>query len=69
VLHGAVHDAVVRQAERRHVELRGAGGEAIDLAGAVEQRVLAVNVQVDGGRRHGLIMPIDPDATGPRSCK
>ena len=50
----AVHHAVVGEPERRLLELRGAGGELVDLAGAVEQRVLGVDVQVGaGGRAHG----------------
>ena len=50
----AVHDAVVGQAERRLVERRRALGELVDLARAVEQRVLGVDVEVGAGRRgHG----------------
>ena len=50
----AVHHAVVGEPERRLAELRGAGGELVDLARAVEQRVLGVDVQVGaGGRAHG----------------
>jgi hypothetical protein len=48
VLDGAVHHAVVREPERRHLQLRGSRRHAVDLAGAIEQRVLAVDVQVDG---------------------
>jgi hypothetical protein len=44
----AVHDAVVGQPERRLAELGGALGEGLDVARAVEQRVLGVDVQVDG---------------------
>ena len=55
VLDGAVHHAVIGDAQRRHPELGRAGGHrvahplrglALDLAMAVEQRVLAVDVQV-----------------------
>ena len=49
-LDGAVHDAVVGQADGRLVEGRGALGELADVAGAVEQRVLGVDVQVRDGR-------------------
>ena len=49
-LDGAVHDAVVGQADGRLIEGRGALGELADVARAVEQRVLGVNVQVRDGR-------------------
>jgi hypothetical protein len=61
VLDRPVHDAVVGQAERRHAELGGPlrhrvddslGGLLLDLAGAVEQRVLAVDVEVGDGSAH-----------------
>ena len=40
--------------ERRLAELGRAGGELVDLAGAVEQRVLRVDVEMGaGGRAHG----------------
>ena len=48
-LHRAVHHSVIGQTERRLAELRGAGGEILDLAGAVEQRVLGVHVQMGAG--------------------
>ena len=70
VLDRPVHDPVVGQAERRHAQLCRPGGQLVDLAGAVQQRVLAVHVQVNRpGLRHRLIMSIDPDATGPGSGK
>ena len=47
VLDGAVHDPVIGEPQRRHPQLRGPGRHATDLAGAVEQRVLAVDMQVD----------------------
>ena len=48
-LDGAVHDAVVGQAERRLGELGGACGQRVDLARTVEQRVLGVDVEVGAG--------------------
>ena len=51
----AVHHAVVGEAQRGLPELGRAGGELVDLAGAVQQRVLRVDVQMcDGGRAHGI---------------
>ncbi len=44
---GAVHHAVVGQPESRLPELRRPRRHGVDLAGAVEQRVLAVGVKVD----------------------
>ena len=52
VIDGAVHHAVVGEAERGHAELRGALGELVDLAGAVEQRILAVDMEVRDGAGH-----------------
>ena len=52
VLDRAVHHAVVGEAERRLPERRRALGERVDPARAVEQRVLGVDVEVDG--RHGV---------------
>ena len=50
----AVHDAVVGEPEGGLAELGGARGERVDLARAVEQRVLGVDVQMGAGRRaHG----------------
>ena len=51
VLHGAVHHAVVGEPERRLIERGGALCQRVDAAGAVEHRVLGVNMEVDG--RHG----------------
>ena len=45
-LDGAVHDAVIGQSEGRLAEGRGALGEGVDLARAVEQRVLGMDVQM-----------------------
>ena len=54
-LDAAVHHAVVREAERGLPERRRAGGEAVDVRGAVEQRILGVNVQVRAGvGAHGV---------------
>ena len=69
---GAVHHAVVGEPQRRLPELGGARRHRVDLAGAVEQRVLAVGVEMDGGRacsRGPAIMPSRPDGTGPRSAR
>ena len=46
---GAVHHAVVGEPEGGLPELRGPRRHRVDLAGAVEQRVLAVGVEMDGG--------------------
>ena len=48
-LHCAVHHAMVGQPERRLLELRRPRGEVLDLARAVQQRVLGVDVQVGAG--------------------
>jgi hypothetical protein len=48
-LDGAVHHAVVGQAERRLAELGGPRRQGVDLARAVQQRVLGVHVQVCAG--------------------
>ena len=49
-LDGAVHDAVIGEPERGLAEGCGARGEIVDLACAVQQRVLGVDVEVgDGG--------------------
>ena len=53
VLDRPVHHTVVRQPERGLPELGRAGGQLVDLARAVEQRVLGVDVEVGaGGRGH-----------------
>jgi hypothetical protein len=49
-LHGAVHHAVVGEADRGHAQLRRPGRHLVDLARSVQQRILAVDVQVDGLR-------------------
>ncbi len=48
-LHRAVHHAVIGETECRLLELSGALGERVDLAGAVEQGVLGVHVQMGAG--------------------
>ena len=60
VLDGAVHDAVVGEPEGRHPELGRAGRHRVDLAGTVEQRVLAVHMQVDDAPAHAPIIATDP---------
>jgi len=52
-LDGPVHHPVVGQPEGRLAEGGRAVGERLDLAGAVEQRVLGVDVEVAGGGSHG----------------
>jgi hypothetical protein len=53
-LDGAVHHAVVGQAEGGLAEGGGALGQRVDLAGAVEQRIFAVDVEMGSRRwRHG----------------
>ncbi len=53
-LHRAVHHAVVGEADGGLAERGGALRQRLDLAGAVEQRVLGVDVQMrDGRRAHG----------------
>jgi hypothetical protein len=55
-LDGAVHHPVVGEPQRRLAELRRALGEVLDVARAVEQRVLGVDVEVGAGRgAHGVI--------------
>jgi hypothetical protein len=52
-LHGSEEVAVVREGGRRHPQGAGPLEERLDLDGAVEERVLAVEVEVDEGRgRH-----------------
>ena len=72
VLDRAVHDPVVGEPQGRHPEFGGARGHpAIDLVGPlvddlarpVEQRVFAVDVQVDDARAHPPIMASGPDVT------
>jgi hypothetical protein len=48
-LHRAVHHAVIGEAKGGLLELRGALGEGVDLAGAVEQGVLGVDVKMGAG--------------------
>jgi hypothetical protein len=69
VLDRAVHDPVVGQPQRRHVQLGGAGRELVDLAGPVEQRVLAVDVQMDRSGAHPSIMPSRGDRIAPKRAR
>ena len=67
----AVHHAVVGEPQRRLPQLGGPCRHRVDLAGAVEQRVLAVGMKMDGGRgAHGIspTMPTGADAKGRRTC-
>ena len=68
VLDGAVHDPVVGEPEGGLAEARGALGERVDLARAVEHRVLGVHMKVDAGRlRHrGQYRPATGPLPGPR---
>jgi hypothetical protein len=51
VLHGAVHHAVVGEPEGRLVEGGGPLGESVDAAGAVENRVLGMDVEMGEAHR------------------
>ena len=62
---GAVHHPVVRQSQSGLPHLRRPCRHRVDLAGAIEQRVLAVGVQVDGVAHGKAIMPIQSDVTTP----
>ena len=50
---GARHGAVVRDRDRRHLELHGALDQLADTAGAIENRVLGVAVEVNELGGHG----------------
>ena len=54
----AVHDPVIGEPEGRLPELGRAGGELLDLARPVEQRVLGVDVEVGAGRGHRRLIQI-----------
>ena len=45
--HRAVHDAVVRHGEGGHAQLLGAQSDPVDAAGAVEQGVFRMNMEMD----------------------
>ena len=69
-LDGAVHHAVIGQSERRLAELRGALRQRLDLARAVEQRVLGVDVQMGAGwlgQRRWMVCGAAADAGAVRS--
>ena len=51
-LHRAVHHAVVREGDGRHLHLHGITDHVLDLGRAVEQGELGVVVQVDERGRH-----------------
>ena len=60
----AVEIAMVRQRKRGHLESRGARDKLGDLREPVEERVVAVGVEVDKGARHGdsilqRVAPVD----------
>src|SRR5439155_983 len=57
--------AVVGEPHGGHLELRGALGERRDAAGAVEDRILGVDVKVDEGRLGHRGGVYDPVPTGP----
>ena len=52
-LDGAAQRAVVGERHRRHAQLLGPRDQLLDPARAVEQRVLAVHVEMDEGGGHG----------------
>ena len=54
-LHGPEQHAMVGERERRHLQLRRARDHARDRAGAVQQRIIAMVVEVyEVGMLHGL---------------
>ena len=63
VLDRPVHHTVVGQPQRRHLQLGRPLRELVDLAGAVEQRILAVDVQMDRSSAHPAILTSEPDVT------
>ncbi len=69
MLDGSVHHAVVGETQRRHLELRRPRRHRVDLARPVEQRVLAVDVQMCDVPAHRSIMASEPDVTGRRLPK
>jgi hypothetical protein len=58
VLDRTVHHPVVGEPQRGHVELGRPRRHRLDLAGAIEQRVLAVHMQVGCAPAHPPIMAI-----------
>ena len=65
VLDRAVHHPVVGEPERGHAELGRPGRHRLDLVRAVEQRVLAVDVQVNRAPAHQSIIATAPVAIDP----
>ena len=63
-LDGAVHHPVVGQAQRRLVERGRALGQSVDLARAVQQRVLGVDVQVGAGGGPSRVLMLGAGADG-----
>src|SRR3954467_10542347 len=61
VLDRPVHHAVIGEPERRHVELGRTSRQLVDLAGPVEQRILAVDMQMNRSGAHPSIMPGQAD--------
>lgn len=53
---GTVHNAVVGETQRRLTKLRGPRGKVFDVTRAIEQRVLGVDVEVDCGGAHRMIL-------------
>src|SRR5262249_50433671 len=54
-LDGSVHDAVVGQPKRRLIVGCGSFGQLLDLARAVEQGVLGVDVEMRAGGTHSAL--------------
>jgi hypothetical protein len=52
----AEHDPVIGERDPRDAVIGGPAAERIDPASAVEERVLAVNVEVDEGRGGHLLL-------------
>ena len=70
-LDGAVHHAVVGQAQCRLAELGGPLGQRLDLAGSIEQRVLGVDVEMGAGgsaHRYCMLGARAAETQSPRRC-
>jgi hypothetical protein len=61
-LDGAEHDAVIGERDAGHAVVRGATTKRIDSASAVEERVLAMNVEMNE-RRIGHGVSADPSVS------
>jgi hypothetical protein len=66
MLHSSVHHAVIGESQSRHPKLRRPRRHGVDLARAVQQRVLAVNVQMNRRPAHRAIIATTPDGMGER---